>query len=274
MGRPIRLGLGSWPSAIPYSWPLQQGLIAWPGEIAVADAAEIDERMALGSLTVGLVSAEAYLRHQDTWLRSDRLALLAQGPHAQAAVLFSRHDLALLDGTTFAVQPAAGGERALLEALMRSEHSLVISTAERRGPLDLVLRDFPAVLMVGERALLTAQNLPVDVRAYDLTDLWLKSTNLPYPVAVWAAQRTWAEDHPQVWTDLERLISQARDMGLFIFDTVLEDWCRRHPIQPAALRQHLAAYRYEIDDSCIAAMTRLAQIAGLPLPKGPGDVPR
>ncbi|MBC7543749.1 MAG: hypothetical protein H7338_13565 [Candidatus Sericytochromatia bacterium] len=264
--RPIRLGLGAWPSAVPFAWPLQRGMIAWPGEIVVADAAEIDERMALGGFHIGLVSAATYLRHQADWVRSAQLALVASGPQAQAAVLFSRHDLSLLDGTTFAVQPAAGGERALLEALMRAEHALVISTVERRGPLEILLRDNPAALMVGERALLTAQNLPDGVQAHDLTDLWHHATQMPFPVAVWVAKRTWREDHASEWADAQRLISQARDMGLFMLEAVLADWCSRRPIQPEALGRHLAAYRYEVDATFLPALTRLAQLAGLPPP--------
>jgi predicted solute-binding protein len=274
MGRLIRLGVGDWPSALPFAWPLQHHLLAVSGELVVADAADIDERMAMGVLTAGLVSAAAYLRHAERYQRSAHVGLMATGPGAQAAVLFSPHELSLLEGATFAVQPAAGGERALLEALLRSEHALVVATEERRGPLNLVLRDFPAVLMVGERALVTAQNLPEGVTAHDLTDWWHRETSLPYPVGVWVAQRQWAEDHPEAWTTVQREVAQARDLGLLMQDAMLSDWCTRRPMRPEALRRHLAAYSYEPGGRFTAALTRFAQLAGLPLPPGDDHVDR
>jgi predicted solute-binding protein len=274
MGRLIRLGVGDWPSALPFAWPLQQRLLSLSGELVVADAADIDERMAEGMLTAGLVSPAEYLRHADRYRRSAHLGLMATGPGAQAAILFSRHALSLLEGATFAVQPAAGGERALLEALLRAEHALVVETEERRGPLALVLRDFPAVLLVGERALLTAQNLPAEVSAHDLTDWWHQATGLPYPVGVWVAQRQWAEDHPEAWQQVQREVAQARDLGLLMQEAMLADWCERRPIRPEAMSRHLGAYSYEPGGRFGAAMTRFAQLAGLPLPPGDDHVDR
>lgn len=274
MGRLIRLGVGDWPSALPFAWPLQQRLLTVGGELVVADAADIDERMAMGTLTAGLVSAAAYLRHADRYRRSQTIGLMATGPGAQAAVLFTRHDLALLEGTTFAVQPAAGGERALLEALLRAEHALVVATEERRGPLALVLKDFPAVLMVGERALVTAQNVPEGIVAHDLTDWWHRETGLPFPVGVWVAQRQWAEDHPEAWATVQREAAQARDLALLMQDAMLAEWCSRRPMSPEALGRHLAAYAYEPGGRVVAALTRFAQMAGLPLPPEAADVDR
>jgi predicted solute-binding protein len=266
MGRPIRLGVGDWPSALPYAWPFQQHLLTPTGEVILSAAADIDERMGMGTLTAGLVSAAAYLRHADRYRRSDQVGLLATGAGAQAAVLFCRHDLSLLEGATFAVQPAAGGERALLEALLRSEHALVVGTVEKRGPLAVVLQDFPAVLMVGEKALLTAQHLPDGVTAHDLTDWWQRAAGLPYPVAVWVAQRQWAEDHPETWETVQREIAQARDLALLMRDALLGDWCARRPIRPETMARHLAAYAYAPGDSFLPALTRFAQMAGLPRP--------
>lgn len=273
--RTIRVGLGSWPSAAPYTWPLRSGMIAWPhSELIVDDAAALDERMALKTLTIALVSPEAYLWHQADWVASPAHALTAARPGASAALLVSRHDLALLDGTEMAVPPASGSEPTLLAALLRDRYDLVVTTVPRRGPIDKLLQEFPAALLVGERALLTAQRLPEGVRAYDLGDVWRDLTGLPYPVGLWAAQRTWASDHADAWMDAQRLIGQARDLSLLMIDPLIEEQRRRLPLSDQTLRTHLAAYDYQVRPALTAALQRFAQLAGLPAPREPFQTDR
>ena len=66
----LRLGLTDWPAAIPWAWPIQQGLTTWPGSVRVAPSPDIDTGMVARTLGVGLVSPATFLQHQAAWLRS------------------------------------------------------------------------------------------------------------------------------------------------------------------------------------------------------------
>jgi len=153
-----------------------------------------------GDLDVSPSSSIEYLRNKDKYLVLPWFSISSSGP-IKSILLFSKYPLDELGGKTIAVSSESETSQLLLKVILNEFfHAKCVFKQESRRSVKNILTSFPAMLHIGDTAMLEAQKLSLDKRmqssmyVYDLGDLWDKFTGLPFVFALWVVRKKAAEE--------------------------------------------------------------------------------
>ncbi len=118
-----------------------------------------------------------------------------------------------------------------------------------KQPLDLCTSD--AMVVIGDRALAYQPSDQWEHR-YDLGELWLEKTGLPFVFAAWigCSERIWQSD------EIPRALEASRDRGLRQLELLLDEKERNGVPFPVS-RNEVASYRNEASAYRLGAQERL-----------------
>jgi len=212
---PVSLGVIEFINTIPIYFGLQTDPLAITR--VVANPAQLNERMTQGLLDVSPVSSAHYLRHKDRYVLLDDLSVSSYGSVDSVLFLTQMPFERWLQQTTpspIAVPNDSETSIALLGHLLQQESGLdyrpqmVVYEASQYQE---ALQQYGAVLIIGDRALSSQQQLPT--ASYYCTDLaqwWVSQTQLPFVFAVWVAQKPWSQKHPDTLKQLNQQLVTAK----------------------------------------------------------------
>jgi chorismate dehydratase len=153
-----------------------------------------------GNLDVSPSSSIEYLRNKDKYLVIPWCSISSTGP-IKSIFLFSKLPLDELGGKTIAVSSASETSTLLLKIILKEFFSVKCRfKQESRRSVRSILTSFPAMLHIGDTAMIEAHKLSLDKRrqssmyVYDLGDLWYRYTGLPFVYALWVVRRKAAEE--------------------------------------------------------------------------------
>jgi len=153
-----------------------------------------------GNLDVSPSSSIEYLRNKDKYLVIPWCSISSTGP-IKSIFLFSKLPLDELGGKTIAVSSASETSTLLLKIILKEFFSVKCRfKQESRRSVRGILTSFPAMLHIGDTAMIEAHKLSLDKRrqssmyVYDLGDLWYRYTGLPFVYALWVVRRKAAEE--------------------------------------------------------------------------------
>ena len=143
-----------------------------------------------GKVDVSPSSSIEYLRNKDKYLVLPWFSISSSGP-IKSIRLFSKYSLDELGGRTIAVSSESESSILLLKVILKEFFSVECKfKLESRRSVKNILTSFPAMLHIGDNAMIEAHKISLDKRlessmyVYDLGDLWDKYTGLPFVFAL------------------------------------------------------------------------------------------
>lgn len=214
----IRLGAISFVNTV----PVYSNYTPAPNiELVYEVPAKLNTMMRNGELDVSPVSSACYLRNQEKLLLLDDLSV--SSPGAVESVLFlSRTPLGpdMLDASVINIPNDSETSVMLLAYLLKETTGqdlrpwFKLYKAENYRQ---TLRESGNALIIGDNALMMKESLAEEEQpyyCYDLSSLWKQKIGLPFVFAVWVANRSWAEQHPDQLRQINQALIEARN-GFF-----------------------------------------------------------
>lgn len=181
------VGRISYLNAIPFFHYLKQ--TGFTGRVVDGVPAELNARLAAGELDLSPSSSFEYALHWHDYLLLPGFSISSFGP-VHSVLLFSHLPLTVVGQGEIVLTGESATSVNLLKVLLQEfcgANRVVCRVAD--GPVEAVIAAGGSALLIGDRALRTARNLPEGMRAYDLGELWQRYTGLPFVFALWIVRR-------------------------------------------------------------------------------------
>lgn len=201
---------------------------------------ELNAMLMRGEIDVSPSSSIEYGKSTEKYLLLPDLSISSVGP-VKSVFLFSRVPIEKLDGAKIALTSESDTSVNLLRVILAKRYGFTNSFASCPVPLQEALRDFPAMLLIGDAALRSASQQG-DLFVYDLGELWYEFTGLPFVFALWIIRREAVENRRSEVKALHADLLAAKELARKDYDS-LSLQSLSCPWMP---RAELAAYWHNI----------------------------
>ena len=207
MHSPSRLTLGHIPylNCVPFFHYLKQE--GFQGELVSGVPAELNRMLQNGQLDVSPSSSFEYARNWRDYVLLPGHSISSIGK-VRSVLLFSPVALADLEGQQISITGESATSINLLRIILREFHGLtqVTDSVPSQSVEQEIAAGRPA-LLIGDRALRLAEEVPPGMRIYDLGEIWYQQTGLPFVFALWMIRRPALSQFSQA---LSQLAEQLR----------------------------------------------------------------
>ncbi len=205
----LRIGRIAYLNVVPYFHYLREE--GFSGEIVSGVPSELNALLSQGAIDACPSSSFEYGLHADDYLLLPGHSISSLGP-VHSVLLFTPGPLAELAGQEIAITGESATSINLLKILLAEFCGIAdIRCTVPSGSIEGAFARGANVLLIGDRALLAAQNLPSGYRVTDLGDLWYHFTGLPFVFALWILRREAARKHPEAVAQLASQLTGARE---------------------------------------------------------------
>lgn len=193
--RNVRVGRISYMNVAPVYYGLNNGQKPRWMDMVCAPPSVLNTMLADGQLDISPVSSAAYARWQKEWLLLPDLSISCFGK-VMSVLLVSRHPFEELEGKTVVLTRDSAAAAALSRYIFASGSICPkFQTGKVLCPEDL-LPETGAALVIGDAALKADWSAHFE-HVWDLGQLWMERTRLPFVFALWAVRRQFAEKNPE-----------------------------------------------------------------------------
>ena len=191
---PVKIGRISYINVAPIYYGLDMGLKpAWL-KMVTAPPSVLNNMLANGDIDISPVSSVAYARHQKDWLLLPDLSIACSGD-VMSVILVSRHPFDKLNNKKVILIDESATTVELLKLLfIIKKIKPIFGTGAIQHPCDIP-KNADAALIIGDAALKEKWNDHYDY-IYDMGNMWMELTGLPFVFAVWAVQKSFARKRP------------------------------------------------------------------------------
>ncbi|MBI6545279.1 MAG: menaquinone biosynthesis protein [Cyanobacteria bacterium NC_groundwater_1444_Ag_S-0.65um_54_12] len=254
----LTIGETSYISTLPLYYSLRSQM--WPDfQLVPGNLADLITALCQGAIDVGPITLVEYLRQPEKFTMIPGLALSSLG-RSGCVLLFSGRPAYELANARIAVPVNATGAVALLRWLLHEMYRFeptLLETAEQLSELNL--REYDAVLLFQDAALLANTDTAELVHVWDLGEAWWQITNTPLIYLMWVARHTLPMT--EVVT-LSSLFKEAKITAMAKHTAILEEACQRTGLPFALLEGYLGRFNYEFTPAHQEGMELFAQTVG------------
>ena len=240
-----RLGMVNFINTAPVyiPWQEQGAHPAW--EIVEGTPTELNAMLKAGELDAGLVSSYAYgLDYQDYFLLPD-LGISATGA-VGSVLLFSRVPVQDLHGKVVGLSPQSATSVNLLRIIL--ERFAGVRPRYRTGCfMELEQGDADAYLSIGDEAL-RRRSESSRFMQYDLAEIWLEHTGLPFVFAVCAVRAQSLEQRRGDIAELGKALTECRSRGSRDMERISAMVAGRIPMDPGACLEYLEGIEFDLSE--------------------------
>jgi chorismate dehydratase len=159
--------------------------------------AVLNARLAAGGVDLSPSSSFEYARNWREYLILPGLSISSRGP-VRSVLLFSRLPLEAVGGQAIALTAESATSVNLLQVLLKEYCGAKgLNCVVPEVPVEEVIAAGGSALLIGDRALRTANRVPKDMLVYDLGELWYRFTGVPFVFALWIVRRQRFSDQAQ-----------------------------------------------------------------------------
>ncbi|MEZ4528246.1 MAG: menaquinone biosynthesis protein [Desulfobacterales bacterium] len=209
--RNIRVGRISYMNVAPVYYGLNNGHKPRWMDMICAPPAVLNTMLAAGQLDISPVSSAAYARNRKDWLLLPDLSISCFGK-VMSVLLVSRFPFAELDGKSLVLTRDSAAAAALTRYLFASKKICPqFETGKVLCP-DNLPQNAGAALVIGDAALKEDWSAHFD-HVWDLGQVWMERTRLPFVFALWAVRRQFAEENPESVSAVIAEFRRSKYMG-------------------------------------------------------------
>ncbi len=245
----MRVGIVDYLNSRPLAWAFREGAETGDFEPCPLPPAQVAERLATGSLDIGLIPSIEVQRIPD--LRLLPGLCIAATHEVRSVLLVSRvpprriRRLALDENSRTSVALA----KIVLSRLYDAEPECLPQPPK----LEEMMKQADAALVIGDPALRVSVS---DYRVLDLAAEWRRLTRLPFVFAVWAVREGIAGD------GLVRFFSRSLDQGLDNLEALIAEAVGELELDPNELREYLTVnLSFRLGDAELAGLREFYRLA-------------
>jgi chorismate dehydratase len=149
--------------------------------------AELNAMLRRAEIDVCPSSSIEYAKSPESYYLLPELSISAIGK-VRSVLLFSQVPIEDLDGREVGLTVESDTSVNLLKIVLAKSYGFTNEFHATSLPLDAALNSFPALLLIGDKALQAARTGAARF-VYDLGELWHKFTGLPFVFALWLVNR-------------------------------------------------------------------------------------
>ena len=208
----LTLGYISYLNCVPFFYGLRE--CGFKGQLVPGVPSELNRMLQSGELDISPSSSFEYALNFEDYLLLPNFSISSFGP-VGSVFLFSPCPLEQLSDKTIVITGESATSINLLRVLLLEYYGLKkVDDNVPAGDVETAIRQGQPGLLIGDRAMKQARNLPVGVCGYDLGDLWYKKTGLPFVFALWILRRSSARKKACGFTALIRQLETSLEQAL------------------------------------------------------------
>lgn len=263
-GRP-RVGHIQFLNCLPIYWGLVRDGTLLDVELTKDTPDRLNDMLVAGELDIGPISLVEYLRNADELVLLPDLAIGSDGP-VLSVNLVSQVPLSALDGARVAMGSTSRTSVRLARMWLEQVHGVRPAYFSCPPDLTTMLLEAQAAVLIGDAALRATYDAPRrGLALHDLGEAWREWTGLPMVFAVWAARRSYAEQHPGLVKDVHAAFLRSRDDARAHVDEVAAAAARWEVFDAATLAAYFRRLDFSLGDRQLAGLREFARRAGLPV---------
>jgi chorismate dehydratase len=223
------------------------------GRIVRGVPAALNRLLAEGEIDVSPTSSFEYARAWRDYLLLPGHSISSCGP-VRSVLLFSPRPLEELEGSEIAITGESGTSVNLLRVLLAEFYGLHdIRYVSPEPPVEaLIAADRPA-LLIGDRALRAAR-AGLAPRVFDLGELWLRHTGLPFVFGLWILRRQAAAEKRREVLALQRQLAASRRRAFVSLEQLAAESPEREWMGEAGLVDYWRAMSYDLGEEHLAGL--------------------
>ncbi|MBC2695659.1 MAG: menaquinone biosynthesis protein [Desulfobacteraceae bacterium] len=195
----------------PVYYGLDNGLKPDWLNIVSAPPSILNNMMVKNDLDISPVSSVAYAKNQDEWLLLPDLSISCFG-RVVSVILVSKKPFEKLTNNKVIITDKSAAAAELLKLLFSIKRvKPVFETMPIQCP-DEIKKSADAALIIGDKALKEKWELHFD-HVFDLGQMWLELTDLPFVFALWAVRKSFTDKQPEVVSSIIKLFNISKKQG-------------------------------------------------------------
>lgn len=215
---PLKVGCISFVNVAPYFFHLAE--TGFRGDVVAGVPTDLNRRLAAGEIDLSPSSSFEYALHWRDYLLLPGHSISSIGP-VQSVLLFSRLPLSEVAGEQIFVTGDSATSVNLMQVLFRE----FLGAAELcclvpQDPVETRLAAGESTLLIGDRALRMAKELPAGMQVYDLGELWNRFTGLPFVFGLWIVRRAAYASRREAILQFRRQLDEALQMAFADIDSM------------------------------------------------------
>ncbi len=199
---------------VPYlnALPLYDSLKSAPNiEIVAAIPSVLAPMLDCGECDVALIPIVEHFRGVGEQIISN--SCIGCTGKVRSVLLFHRKPIGEIQNV--ALDTSSRSSVALLQVVLGDLYRISPQYNKAAPNLDAMLKQNDAALLIGDNALLAAQNIPDGIRVLDLGEAWQRLTNYSFVFAAWVTRRGFAEIE-----NAAQMLDAAREIGVHHSDEI------------------------------------------------------
>lgn len=248
----LRLGHIDYLNCVPFFHYLRSS--GFLGAIERGVPAQLNARLAQGVLDASPSSCFEYARDPERYVLLPGHSISAFGP-VQSVLFFSPRPLSALENQRLYLTGESATSVNLLRVLLHEFYGWSqIDTEVPRQPVEDLLAQGKAGLLIGDRALRARRQGGVGI-CYDLAQLWVEHTGLPFVFALWIVRRDLMTRQLTALQQLSEQLHQARQHAFADLTYLARQYASEHDwIAPAELENYWRAMSYDLAEDHLAGL--------------------
>lgn len=242
---PLRIGRIAYLNVAPYFHFLQEEGFA--GEVVAGVPAELNAMLATGTIDACPSSSFEYGLHADDYYLMPGHSISSIGP-VHSVLLFAP-GIGSLPGCEIAITGESATSINLLKILL--QEFCGIDGCTYKVPACCVedcLQDGQPALLIGDRALQAAKNIPEGFQSIDLGALWYHFTGLPFVFALWILRQESVAKYPNEIALLAGQLKQSRERAFAKLAAMAAELAQGTGFAPQQLEAYWRGMSYDLTD--------------------------
>lgn len=215
---PVNLGRIVYMNVAPVYYGIDNGLKPDWLNIASAPPSILNEMMEKEELDISPVSSVAYAKHQDEWLLLPDLSISCHG-RVMSVILVSKMPLEKLDNKKVIITDKSAAAAELIKLLFLTKKVKPVFEIMPIQCPDEIKKHAEAALIIGDKALKEKWHVHFD-HIYDLGQMWLELTGLPFVFALWAVRKSFADKRPDTVSSIIKIFGLSKEQGKKNLETI------------------------------------------------------
>lgn len=251
---PLKVGRINYVNTVPCFHYLAEA--GFDGEITTGVPAELNRLLAAGALDLSPSSSFEYAQHWPDYLLLPDHSISSCGP-VQSVLLFSRSPLeAIADTRIFLTGESATSINLMMVLLREFLGAGQVDCRVPEAPVEELVSAGASALLIGDRALRMARNLPNGTKIYDLGELWQRFTGLPFVFGLWIVRRNvYLARRDEILT-FRRQLDQALRLAFADLEGLAAAAAPGSPLAPAELAAYWRTVSYELTPAHLSGLRR------------------